>query len=224
MPVEQDQRPSFYQQQYLGPEDLTSTVEYSRIRLARHSLGAHTWGLAIGIQVIEKPSPAGNNQVDVFLTPGYAWDGFGRPIVLLARYKIPPQLFQNIVYDASVDDPARSGDTAAGHVVKIWLRYSESANTPAALGFQVCDASGQTSRVQETFGLEIGEILHASDQRDPISVDGRQMDAQQALTTFDPNAPQIYDTSIPQQALPDDDAEALWLIPGGYVRWLPGQR
>ncbi|HMC32215.1 MAG TPA: tail fiber domain-containing protein, partial [Candidatus Angelobacter sp.] len=29
--------------------------------------------------------------------------------------------------------------------------------------------------------------------------------------------------SIPHQALPEDDAQAVWLIPVGYVRWLPGQ-
>src|SRR6266478_5266671 len=223
MPVEQDQRPSFYQGQYLGPADLTATVEYGRIQLARHSLGAHTWGIAIGLQLIEKPSPAGNNQVDVFLQPGYACDGFGRPIVVLSPYKIPAQLFQNIVYDASVDDPTKSGDTAAGHPVKIWLSYSESANQPPAIGFEVCDVASQTSRVQETFGVKVGELTNASDQRDPISIGGKQVDALQALNAFDPNAPLIYDTSIPQQALPEDNALTVWLIPVGYVRWLPAQ-
>lgn len=223
MAVAQDQRPTFYQEQYLGPDDLTTTVEYSRIRLARHSLGAHTWGIAIGMQIIEKPSPAGNNQVDVFITPGYAWDGFGRPIVVLAPYKIPAQLFQNIVGDASVDNPAVSGDSAAGHPVGIWLQYSESANNPAPNGFQACDVSNQTSRIQETFVVQIGDLTNAPDQRDPVSVGGKQVDAQQALTTFDPNAPQIYDLSIPEQALPDDDAQAVWLVPIGCVRWLPAQ-
>src|SRR6266853_507010 len=223
MPVEQDQRPSFFQGQYLGPEDLTATVEYGRIQQARHSLGAHTSGIAIGLQLTEKPSPSGNNQVDVFLTPGYAWDGFGRPIVVLAPYKVPAQLFQNIVYDAAVDDTSKSGDSAAGHTVKVWLRYSESANQPPASGFAVCDVTNQMSRVQETFTLEIGELLNVSDQRDPISVGGKTVDAAQALITFDANAPQVYDASIPHQSLPEDDAQAVWLIPVGYVRWLPGQ-
>src|SRR6266536_5503169 len=102
MAVDQDQRPSFYQEQYLGPEDLTATVEYGRIHQARHVLGAHTWGIAIGLQLVEKPSPAGNNQVDVFVTPGYAWDGLGRTPVALAPYKVPSMLFQDIDFDASV--------------------------------------------------------------------------------------------------------------------------
>jgi len=223
MAVEQDERPSFYQGQYLGPDDLTAAVDYGRIQLGRHILGAHTCGIAIGLQLIEKPSPAGNNQVDVFLEPGYAWDGFGRAIVVLSPYKIPVSLFQNITYDASIDDPTKSGDSAAGHPVKIWLQYSESATQPAASGFEVCDVSDQTSRIQETFELLIGEFTNASDQRDPLSIAGQSVDALQALTTFDSTAPQIYDLSIPEQALPEDNSQALWLIPVGYVRWLPPQ-
>ena len=216
MPVDQDERPTFYQGQYLGPDDLTAAVDYSRIQIARHILGAHTLGIAIGLQLIEKPSAAGNNAVDVFLEPGYAWDGFGRPIVVLSPYKIPAALFQNIAYDGSIDNPS-------GHLVKIWLQYSENPNQPPASGFQVCDATGQTARVQETFSVQIGELTNVSDQRDPLSIGGKTVDALVALSTFDPSAKPVYDLSIPQQALPEDNAAALWLIPVGYVRWLPPQ-
>jgi hypothetical protein len=216
MPVDQDERPTFYQGQYLGPEDLTAAVDYGRIQVARHILGAHTLGIAIGLQLIEKPSAAGNNAVDVFLEPGYAWDGFGRVIVVLSPYKIPAALFQNIVYDGSIDNPK-------GHLVRIWLQYSENANQPPAAGFQVCDATGQTARVQETFSVQIGDLTNISDQRDPLSIGGKTVDALQALSTFDPAAKPVYDLSIPQQALPEDNADALWLIPVGFVRWLPGQ-
>jgi hypothetical protein len=216
MPVDQDERPTFYQGQYLGPDDLTAAVDYGRIQIARHILGAHTLGIAIGLQLIEKPSTAGNNAVDVFLEPGYAWDGFGRAIVVLSPYKIPAALFQNIVYDGSIDNPS-------GHLVKIWLQYSENANQPPAVGFQACDATGQTARVQETFSVQIGDLTNVSDQRDPLSIGGKTVDALLALSTFDPSAKPVYDLSIPQQALPEDNAAALWLIPVGYVRWLPGQ-
>jgi len=220
MAVDQDQRPSFYQGQYLGPEDLTAAVDYGRIQMARHSLGGHTWGIAIGMDLIEKPSPAGNNAVDMFLTPGFAWDGFGRFIVVLTPYKVPVSLFQNITFNAQVDDPKKSGDNAPGHLVNLWLRYNENPNQPPAAGFQVCDASGATSRVQETFSLEIGDFVNPSDLRDPVSIGGKLMDALQALITFG-SANQLFDTSVPQQALPEDDAEAQWLIPVGKVRWLP---
>jgi cytoskeletal protein CcmA (bactofilin family) len=218
MPVEQDQRPTFYQGQYLGPEDLTAAVEYGRIQHARHSLGAHSWGIAIGLQLLETPSPVGNNQVDVFLEPGYAWDGFGRPCVVLAAYRVRTELFQNIVFDPVID-----GGNPPGRLVKVWLSYRESATQPPQAGFEVCDVADQNSRIQETFQLEVGERPNISDQRDPVSIAGRQVDALEGLKKFDPDAPNVYDLSIPHQSLPEDDASALWLIPVGYVRWLPNQ-
>jgi hypothetical protein len=218
MPVEQDQRPQYFQGQYLGPEDLTAAVEYGRIQHERHCLGAHSWGIAIGLQLVEKPSPAGNNQVDVFLTPGYAWDGFGRSIVVLAPYKIPADLFKSIVFDAAID-----GGKPPGRLVKVWVHYRESESRPPLAGFEVCDVADQNSRIQETFQVEVGERPNVSDQRDPLSIAGKQVDALTALQLkgFDPSAPKVYDLSIPHQALPEDDATASWLIPVGYVRWLP---
>jgi hypothetical protein len=217
MAVAQDDRPQFFQDQFLGPEDLTATVEYSRIHQARHSLGAHTWGIATGLQLLEKPSVAGNNQVDVFIQPGYAWDGFGRPIVVLAPYKIPASLFQNVVFDQAQD-----GGNPAGRLIQIWLQYREAPHQPPLSGFAGCNSNGQNSRVQETFQVVAG-ARSSPDQRDPITIGGKTVDAQNALTAFDPAAPLLYDASVPQQTLPEDDATALWLIPAGYVRWLPPQ-
>src|SRR6266536_433990 len=147
----------------LNHPGLPPAVHLRQSPQARHVLGAHTWGIAIGLQMVEKPSPARNNQVDVFVTPGYAWDGFGRTLVALAPYKVSPSLFQDIAYDAPVDDPNQSGYTAPGHPVQVWLRYSEQPNRPVADGFQVCDLGKQMSRVQETFVLEIDQ---PAEQRD----------------------------------------------------------
>ena len=218
MAVAQDDRPQFFQDQYLGPEDLTAAVEYSRIHQARHSLGAHTWGIAAGMQLLEKPSAAGNNQVDVFIQPGYAWDGFGRAIVVLAPYKIPASLFQNVVFDQAQD-----GGNPAGRLIEIWLQYREAPHQPPLAGFAGCNTSGQNSRVQETFQVAAGDRSSLADQRDPVTIGGKTVDAQNALTAFDPAASLLYDASVPQQTLPEDNATALWLIPAGYVRWLPAQ-
>lgn len=218
MAVSQDDRPQFFQGQYLGPDDLTAAVEYGRIQRARHSLGAHTWGIAAGLQLLEKPSAGDNNQVDVFVQPGYAWDGFGRPIVVLAPYKVPASLFQNIVFDQATD-----GGTPPGRLVEIWLQYREAPHQPPLSGFADCGSNGQNSRVQETFQLLSGDRANLSDQRDPVTIGGKTVDAQNALTAFDPAAPLLYDASVPQQALPEDRPTAFWLIPIGYIRWLPAQ-
>jgi hypothetical protein len=218
MAVAQDDRPQFFQDQFLGPEDLTAAVEYGRIHQARHTLGAHTWGIAVGLQLLEKPSAAGNNQVDVFIQPGYACDGFGRSIVVLAPYKIPASLFQNVVFDQAQD-----GGNPAGRLIRIWLQYREAPHQPPLAGFADCNADGRNSRVQETFQVVAGDTSSLSDQRDPVTIGGKTVDAQNALTAFDPAAPLLYEASVPQQELPEDNATALWLIATGYVRWLPPQ-
>src|SRR5262245_35099294 len=107
MASEQTQRPCFFEGQYLGADDLTAAIAYDRVQDARHSLGAHTWGIATGLQLVDKTAPDG--QIDVYLQPGYAWDGFGRPVVVLAPYKLPADLFSAFVYDAAADSGRPEG-------------------------------------------------------------------------------------------------------------------
>src|SRR4051812_37274017 len=102
MPGLQEQRPRFFEGQYLGADDLTAAVAYNRLQNARHALGAHTWGIASGLQL--KETPLQGVKVDIYVMPGYAWDGFGRPIVVLAPYKIPAELFQPYVYNPALDN------------------------------------------------------------------------------------------------------------------------
>src|SRR5690348_3949422 len=116
MATNQISRPRFYEGQYLGAADLTTAIEYSRLEDARHLLGGHTWGIAAGLELKEQPSPVAG-QVDVFLQPGYAWDGFGRPIVVLSPFKIASERFVSFPFNAA---------TPNGYPVAVWLRYEES--------------------------------------------------------------------------------------------------
>jgi hypothetical protein len=215
MSSNQDQRPRFFQGQYLGAEDLTAAVEYSRIQQARHLLGAHTWGIATGLQLKELPLPGG--RADVRILPGYAWDGFGRPIVVLAPYKIPGELFSGIMFQAGVDDTDQG---KKGRLITVWLRYNEDAalNAPPE-----CDAGNQPSRVRESFLVEIGIKQGHTDRHDSVLIAGQSVDAAQALKLFDLQAPLLFDESVPHQFLPAEGARSRWLIPIGYVRWLPVQ-
>src|SRR6266849_4259590 len=165
MAIDQAQRPQFFEGQYLGAEDLMATVEYSRLLEQRHALGAHTWGIAIGLTLVETPTPDGSHAVTVSISPGYAWDGFGRPIVVLAPYQVPADLFMSIVYDGSKD-----AGPLPGRTYPVWLKYSETAIQPPAAGFSNCGATGQDSRVLETFQLIVGD-MNPSAQRDPITID-----------------------------------------------------
>jgi hypothetical protein len=202
---DQAERPRFYEGQYLSAGDLTAAVAYARTQRARHALGAHTWGIAMGLQLQEQPSPAGGDQVDVTIQPGYAWDGFGRPIVVLAPHRLSEQAFKG---------------RAAGPV-EIWLCYAEALGDAPRPGFAPCDEGPQSARVRETYAVVVGALSHPA-QHDEISVAGTTLDALELYyqATGDPL---ICDESVPFQRFPADDERACWLIPLGYVGWVPGQ-
>jgi len=208
----QTYRPKFFEGQYLGAADLSAIVEHDRISDARHLLGAHTWGIAIGLQIKPVPQPDGSLQMSV--QPGYAWDGFGRSIVVLAPASISPALFRNIAYNAAIDEPA-------GRLVPVWIRYREAATREPSPGFELCRDTDQTSRIQETFAIEAGERA-PDEQQSSIVVFGREIPASQVFRAFDPADPVLHDASVPQQEFPEADRAARWLLPVGYVRWKPG--
>jgi hypothetical protein len=210
----QTERPRFYEQQYLGADDLSATVDYARIARARHDLGAHVWGIASGLQVIEKSSSSG---VDVYVQPGYAWDGIGRPITLLTAYKIPADLFKTIVYDAATDNTA-----TPGRLVRLWLQYTESPVGGPQNGFQTCSTDDQSSRVVESFQIVIGDQPAPTDRHDKIDVAGKMTDPDKPLQSLgSATDPLVTDESIPYQTFPSDWGGARWLVPLGVVRWLP---
>src|SRR5688572_1516282 len=88
------ERPTYYEEQYLTADDLTDGVDYGRTQLARHALGAHTWGIAAGLQLKETPEPGGG--LSIYVLPGYAVDGYGRSIVVASPYRIPEEKFSAI--------------------------------------------------------------------------------------------------------------------------------
>lgn len=211
MSLDQTQRPAFYEQQYLGADDLNAAVEYGRLQQSRHLLGAHTWGVAMGLQLKEKTTAG---KTEVYIQPGYAWDGFGRPVVVLSPYKLSEQMFQSF---ASNGDPQ-------GLPIKIWLRYDEASTRGPQPGFESCDLENAFSRVQETFRVEVGERRTLIEQRSLLSIAGYAIDARDTLATLEPDiapAPVLYDESVPYQTFPDPADHPRWLIPLGFVRWLP---
>src|SRR6266849_207665 len=216
----QDQRPRFYESQYLGADDMNAVVEYGRVQLARHELGAHTAGIAIGLYLIESPTPGAPQRRNVTLVPGLAVDGFARQVVALSRALLPESLFTGIAYDAGVDDPAKNNGTPPGRFVRVWIEYDETnAKTPAP-GFERCDAGDEYGRVQESYRFVIGDRPALADRRSPLSIAGQSVDAERALRAFDMTAGLLNDASVPQQQFPADNSRARWLIPIGFVRWV----
>ncbi|ACZ30965.1 hypothetical protein Xcel_1946 [Xylanimonas cellulosilytica DSM 15894] len=206
-----DERPRFYEGQYLGAADLTAAVEYSRTQLARAVLGAHRWGIALGLDLVEVPGPHGT--IDVFVEPGYAWDGFGRAILVTEPTRISTALFGRF----DVED----GSTPPSVVVPVWIRYDETMTQGPRPGFETCEGDLAYARVQGSFRIEVGPRATLETRRDPVQVAGRTMDAATALQAFDAAAPEVVDADVPHQVLPAGPGRQ-WLVPLGVVTWKPG--
>ena len=223
MAMDQDLRPRFFEDQYLGADDLNLVSEHGRVHAARHALGAHTWGIALGLELREKQRA--NGDIDVFVSPGYAWDGFGRPIVVLESAPVSASFFQTFPFLPGVDD-----GTPEGRLFAVWVRYEEQATQGPLPGFESCGSEGQQRRVQESFQLEVTVYQPPSPppmvgQQDNILVDGTSIPAEDALSVPPSSPPpvprNIVDGSIPFQIFPPADERKRWLIPLGLVRWKP---
>jgi hypothetical protein len=201
MPITEIKRPNYYEGQYLGAQDLVAAQEYQRQQDQRHRLAAHTWGIAVGLELEERPQPGSSDAVDVYLKPGYAVDGFGHAIVVLTPYKISQALFAQFTFDQALAD---------GRWISVWLRYREEKTNPPRPGFAVCDIADQAYRILETFRVVVGDMSSIAQQHDQVSVAGQMVDAES----------EIPDASLPYQALPESDDAARWLIRLGSVRWL----
>jgi hypothetical protein len=210
----QDQRPRFYEGQYLGAQDLAAIVDYLRGADARHALGAHTWGIAIGLYLIERPAPGGADRREVILTPGVAWDGFGRAIVCTRPTRLAEDLFAAIPYDALLD-----GASAKGRGVRVWLNYKETAAQLPAPGFESCSDQDQNARVAESFDFVVGSYSPGPNRQGNVAIGTETLQAEEALTRFDGAALPLYDASVPHQSFPTAKVPR-WLVPVGYVRWI----
>ncbi len=213
--TEVESRPRFYEGQYLAAADLTAGVDYTRTQRARLLLGGHRWGIALGLDLMEVPGPQG--VLDVVLQPGYAWDGFGRPVVVGEPAKLATSLFTS--FDALFSPGAPVPPPVA---VEVWIRYDEALGGGPRPGFETCEQGAAYSRVTERYAIEAGPRPDVASRRDAIELAGRSIDASQALRAFDPAAPVIEDASVPHQVLPEEGEPALWLLPLGVVSYQPG--
>jgi hypothetical protein len=201
-----EQRPLFFEGEYLSASDLEQLVIYLRDQSSRHLVGGHTWGIVAGLQLLEQP--VGGGAVDMFLLPGYAIDGYGRAIVVVNPVRLSVDRF-----NGQPNGP-----------VQVWLRYDEGQTNATRPGFQVCCNGGDAySRVAESYEYEVGFKSLAS-QQSGISVGGETVDdARTALRVFNNLGQIVCDASIPYQDLPlADDTKSHWLISLGEVGWQAG--
>ena len=203
MVTARSQRPRYYEGQYIGSADLMAAVDYSRELAREAALAGQTWGICIGLDLAETPNAAGGT--DYFVLPGLAFDGYGRPIVVLAPAPVPASLFAGLP----------SGNQ------QVWLRYDEAETRGLRPGWQSCDGGDAYSRVRESYAIEVGPLTNLDERQSGIDPAGTQVaDARLSLREIVPEAPLLPDGSVPHQTYPADSAR--WLVPVGSANWMLG--
>ena len=192
-------RPLYSDGQYLSASDFDVALDYARRGLGRHELGSHTFGLIVGLDLVEVADASDATLVDAFLTPGMAVDGYGRQIVSFSRIPIDTSLF-----DAFVDQAHRS----------VWIEFDETTATAAGPGYADCGSGGPT-RVVEGFKLLVDPTVTTV----PVMVDGEEAIAEPAAGASIP-----ADESVPFQQLPAEPPLARWPLRLGTLRWDGGVR
>ena len=186
------QRPSFFEGQYLGAEDFEILIDYFRTQDARQILGHHSWGIAMGLELVEEQAPDGT--LDVFVQPGLAFDGYGRLIVVLNREKLDSSQFSD------------SGE------IPVWIRHDEAKSQGLRKGFEVCNSTDDYARVNENFSIEFGYKESVLERNSGIVLNGADLiDPREALHAVDDQAALVCDGSIPHQEMSEQDEGRLFI-------------
>uniref|UniRef100_UPI0035CA41A9 hypothetical protein n=1 Tax=uncultured Sphingomonas sp. TaxID=158754 RepID=UPI0035CA41A9 len=203
MTTARSERPTYFEGQYIGAADLEAAVDYARELSREAALAGQSWGICIGLDLVEIPNASGG--YDYYVLPGCAFDGYGRPIVVLAPAPVPAALFANLP----------SGNQL------VWLRYNQTAFQGLRAGWETCDSADSYSRIQESYAIEVGAFGAVKDRQSGVTVAGTLVeDARLALNAIDGDAPLVCDGAIPHQQFPDDSAR--WLVPVGSAAWTAG--
>jgi hypothetical protein len=190
MTIDDTERPRYWHGQYLRARDFVDEQAYHRAMRRRLNLGATTWGIVTGLELIEQPR-LGSSAVDLMITTGMAVDGNGCEIFVFSPVRLPIAEFQRF---------------PTPRWVPVWLRYQPEQAAPPPYGYEACDDTEQSYRVRETYRIEVGPF---SPSHDPVVIDGAPVQ--------DADLP--VDLSVPHQALPEDDERAVWRVPIGFANW-----
>ena len=167
----------YFQRQYLGAADLEAQQQYHRDMRRRHNVAHHTWGIVTGFDLLEKPNECDPKAIDVFITPGFAVDGFGRELIGFDPVKLDTALFASLTTLTY-----RS----------VWIEYAERYLEYPKPGYRTCE-NNDYARIQETFRVVIEP---APPTHDLVMLAGSPV--------APPVIP--IDESIPEQEFPDDAA------------------
>lgn len=152
------QRPTFYEGQILGPDDLNGSVDYGRGSLARHERYLHTWGIGTGLELVGNPQTTADGKAYVSVTTkaGMAIDASGRQIV------VPDDQLLN----EGTFDLINGGRTEPGAWYPVFLVGQDQDVPPQATLAGACDAAAST-QVAESFELTFGRLGDELNAQEP---------------------------------------------------------
>ena len=214
------ERLNYYEGEFLGAADFEAEQEYHRGMRRRHNVGQHTWGVVSGLDIVQVPngatSSSGQPEVDIYVQPGMAVDGFGREVIALTKTQLTQDLF------APYFDP---NPAAPPKPMYVWISYSQVMLQPPADACTVMNHPNAFGRVQETFALTVTPDSKGP-TNDLIVVDGKAMNPPVPPGgTPPPSQPGDIvlpnDNSIPYQEFSTDDSSVNWYIAIGRVFWDP---
>lgn len=212
------ERLNYYEGEILGAADFQTEQDYLRDMRRRHNVGQHTWGIVSGLDIVQVPNGLTSNsaqlpEVDVYIQPGMAVDGFGREIVALTKTQLTADLFA-----------AYSFPGAPYTIMSVWISYAQVMLNPPADPCTAANSPNSFGRVQEAFALTVTPN-GTSPSDDPIVVDGTTLPAPPPPGGPPPPPPQPldiavpFDDSIPYQEFSTDDSNEFWYVQIGQVFW-----
>jgi hypothetical protein len=216
------ERLNYYEGEFLGAADFEAEQEYQRDMRRRHNIGQHTWGIVGGLDIAQIPNGVTTpvTEVDAYIQPGMAVDGFGREIVVLSKTQLTLDLFAPF-YNPQVG--------AAPQNFNVWISYAEAMLNPPTDACTAANTPNAFGRVQETFALSITQS-NVDPTDDSIVVDSTTMSVPIPPSSYPPPSPQPgvivlpYDDSVPYQEFETDDSNLSWYIFLGQVSYDPNNQ
>jgi len=167
------ERLNYYEGEFLGALDFEAEQEYHREMRRRHNIGQHTWGIVSGLDLVQIPngvtSPSGNPEVDIYVQPGMAVDGFGREVVVVNKTQLTQDLFAPY-FDSNPAAPPKP--------MYVWISYAQAMLQPSTDACTQMNQPNAYGRVQETFALTV-----TPDSKGPISLSSMEC---RSLRPFSP--------------------------------------
>jgi hypothetical protein len=201
-------RVKYFDGEFLRAVDFQTEQTYERDARRRHVLAHHTWGIVVGLELVEVPISGQAQLVDVVLMPGMAIDGFGRELVCYTAIRLDPTAFA--AYNTL-------------EYLAVWLSYEEQE--AGALGSDWADCqSSEATRITEGWTIVVTNTSPTTPTQDEIIVEGTAAVAAPAPNSTPASTPVIpADESVPYQELPESSPGNRWLVRLGTVCWDPAQ-